>query len=441
MASPISVKGANSQTPSGPPTKIPKRKITLVSPASPPLTATEMKSLLHEQLNPIYDDLHSIRESVASVGEKMKGEIDSLKQSLDEVRQQLTSITSRFEERINNVESENNRLRAKLKEDHSRISALTDRVISLEGHSRRDNLKFLNVRVQNSDHAQENCEAIVHQLCKDLGVTLDDQSIVRAHRTGAKRKGSQPIIVKFHHYKDKLAVLKAKNRFREIGVIVVEDFPIEILERRRMFQPFLQAAYKSKGTYKARLVLDKILINGKLYTTEQIPDLPRGLQPENTSSVNRGNITAFFTSQSPLSNHHPCQFTVENQKFLSVEQFFMYKKAMYFHDMGTAQQVLQSTCPKQAKRLGKAVKNFDLDQWRSVCDTIMRTGLSAKFLANDSLASFLKCTGDQRLVEANPHDKYWGVGLSLQDEDVWNSAHWKGKNVLGKLLEEVRSAL
>ena len=119
----------------------------------------------------------------------------------------------------------------------------------------------------------------------------------------------------------------------------------------------------------------------------------------------------------------------------------MYKKAMYFHDTHTAEQVLHTTDPKQAKRLGKTVKNFDLAQWSSVCDTIMRTGLSAKFLENDTLASFLRSTGDSNLVEANPHDKYWGVGLSMQDDDVWISSKWKGKNVLGKLLEEVRSAL
>ena len=119
----------------------------------------------------------------------------------------------------------------------------------------------------------------------------------------------------------------------------------------------------------------------------------------------------------------------------------MYKKAMYFHDTHTAEQVLHTTDPKQAKRLGKTVKNFDLAQWSSVCDTIMRTGLSAKFLENDTLASFLRSTGDSNLVEGNPHDKYWGVGLSMQDDDVWISSKWKGKNVLGKLLEEVRSAL
>ena len=67
----------------------------------------------------------------------------------------------------------------------------------------------------------------------------------------------------------------------------------------------------------------------------------------------------------------------------------------------------------------------------------MRTGLSAKFLENDTLASFLTSTCDVRLAD----DKYWGVVLSMHDEAVWVSSKWKGKMSLRKILEEVQSAL
>ena len=71
-----------------------------------------------------------------------------------------------------------------------------------------------------------------------MNILMESKDIVRAHRTGPKKNGSQPIIVKFHHFKDKLCVLKCKNRFREIGILVVEDFPVEVLERRKHLYPF-----------------------------------------------------------------------------------------------------------------------------------------------------------------------------------------------------------
>ena len=71
----------------------------------------------------------------------------------------------------------------------------------------------------------------------------------------------------------------------------------------------------------------------------------------------------------------------------------------------------------------------------------MRKGLAAKFTQNSDLNQFLRQTGDKLLIEANPTDYYWGAGLSLQDKDIWNPSKWKGKNVLGTLLAQVREEL
>ena len=68
--------------------------------------------------------------------------------------------------------------------------------------------------------------------------------IARAHRTSQRTQNNQPIIVKFSYFKDKQRVLKTKPKFWEIGIIVVEDFPPEILERRNPFKPRLNAAFQ-----------------------------------------------------------------------------------------------------------------------------------------------------------------------------------------------------
>ena len=188
-------------------------------------------------------------------------------------------------------------------------------------------------------------------------------------------------------------------------------------------------------------MVDKLLLNGRLYTTSEIPTLPSELQPQYASTVTKENITGFFSENSPLSNHHKSDFSIDGLTFTSNEQYFMYSKASHFQDTVTAQDILNTQNPKRAKFLGKQVKNFRLCAWRLVCDEYMRKGLKEKFGQNKHLGEFLLKTGSTSLAEANPHDDYWGVGLSLKDDRIWRKNEWKGRNTLGSLLEETRNSL
>ncbi len=58
------------------------------------------------------------------------------------------------------------------------------------------------------------------------------------------------------------------------------------------------------------------------------------------------------------------------------------------------------------------------------------------------LKQFVLETGDTELIEANPHDKYWGVGLALKDTNqLKDKNQWKGLNKLGNILNDIRVAL
>ena len=94
-------------------------------------------------------------------------------------------------------------------EQSTTIDSLRDRIVSLENHMRRDNLKFLNINLPDYD-AAENCEDKIIRLCSDLGIQIENNDIVRTHHTGQKRRNTQPIIVRFHQFKVKQRVLKAK---------------------------------------------------------------------------------------------------------------------------------------------------------------------------------------------------------------------------------------
>ena len=68
-------------------------------------------------------------------------------------------------------------------------------------------------------------------------------------------------------------------------------------------------------------------------------------------------------------------------------------------------------------------------------------GLLAKFSQHDDLRQKLLGTGDAYLVECARSDRRWACGIGLYDDDRRDINRWKGKNILGFALMEVRESL
>ena len=82
---------------------------------------------------------------------------------------------------------------------------------------------------------------------------------------------------------------------------------------------------------------------------------------------------------------------------------------------------------------------FSPARWDEVKIDIMKKAVRAKFVNPEhGLMEKLTATGDREIGEANPRDKYWGIGTSADTEDAKNPKKWKGKNMLGVILMELR---
>ena len=118
----------------------------------------------------------------------------------------------------------------------------------------------------------------------------------------------------------------------------------------------------------------------------------------------------------------------------------MAKKAELFHDDASKAKILDESDPVSIKNLGKAVIGFDDKIWKSEAPKIMKTGLEAKFQQNEDLAMTLKDTGDKQIIEAS-EDLFWGAGVSLWSEHLFDPNYWSGENVLGHTLMTIREQL
>lgn len=146
---------------------------------------------------------------------------------------------------------------------------------------------------------------------------------------------------------------------------------------------------------------------------------------------------------SPLSNFYHCKFKEGGKTWQSSEQCFMAKKAEFFGDTEAYNCILRVRGPKEAKEIGRQVKNFDADKWMEVCMEKMYEAVYAKFSQNDKLREFLldEAFDGKEFVEGSPFDGIWGVKIHWDSPKIDDWHNWNGLNLLGKILDRVRKEL
>lgn len=142
-----------------------------------------------------------------------------------------------------------------------------------------------------------------------------------------------------------------------------------------------------------------------------------------------------------LSNWYLGEFEAEEIRYSSMEQYMMYQKAMLFHDTETAVQILNTDNVGKIKALGRSVKNYDDVIWNGMRQLIVFQGLYAKFSQNDDIKRKLLETEDALLAECAVQDHIWGIGLSMKDDRRMDIREWRGQDLLGFALMQVRRML
>lgn len=134
-------------------------------------------------------------------------------------------------------------------------------------------------------------------------------------------------------------------------------------------------------------------------------------------------------------------FHYNGKMFNCCEQWMMAEKSLLFNDYITYNKIMLTPSPSEQKSLGRVVESFDQKIWDENKYRIVLYGNLLKFSQNFELKQFLLDTGDLELAEANPKDSVWGIALSAKDSRSLIKSEWRGENLLGKALMEVRSIL
>lgn len=131
-----------------------------------------------------------------------------------------------------------------------------------------------------------------------------------------------------------------------------------------------------------------------------------------------------------FSNFSPHSFQIDGTPWQTVEHYF---QAMKFAGTPREDAIRLAPAPMDAKNMGNDRNRSDYplrSDWGTVKDDVMRRAVRAKFEQNPDIRAVLLGTGEEELIEDARNDDYWGCG-----------ADGTGKNMLGKVLMEIRDAL
>ncbi|MCC2545685.1 NADAR family protein [Hymenobacter sp. BT175] len=142
-----------------------------------------------------------------------------------------------------------------------------------------------------------------------------------------------------------------------------------------------------------------------------------------------------------FSQWYPASFTLDGHAYPTTEHYMMAEKARLFQDEAARAAILAARHPNDAKSLGRRIQGFDETTWVTARFAIVVRGNQAKFSQHPALQTFLLTTGSRVLVEASPVDSIWGIGLTQDHADAASPLTWRGLNLLGFALMEVRDQL
>ncbi len=156
------------------------------------------------------------------------------------------------------------------------ISSLKSEASDMKGRSMRDNIILSGL----PETPKEDLEVKVRALLREIGVDLANGntgpiSFDRLHRFGTgSGKFPRPVVAKVHDYRDKVTILKAAPKLKDVGeeddlkMYINEQYTDEVREKRGQAIAKIRSIEKlnlpETEKPKIKLALEKLYINGEL---------------------------------------------------------------------------------------------------------------------------------------------------------------------------------
>ena len=335
----------------------------------------------------------------------------------------------------------------------------------------------------------EDLRHIVVHMCHDMNVPISPEEIEEAKRIGPPdptRRWPRPVRVIFSSEATRVRIYEDRNNVKQTTLFnnarINADEPKEVRVRRAKIR---QAGELATQAGKAvRCTLSGIEIDGKAYTVNEIPPeyqiKQRGSTiiktPETDTEIHievNGEVKysdnrkpfrvahrrlkdgqtkiemvgpclqktkrglAFISGKCFLSNFFKCNVRYNGFDYKSSEQCWQAQKALICKDPIAMAEIKTAKEPLDAKRIGDRI--VENDHWKRIRIEKMFDILQHKFRQHRNLYYMLINTRPFDLIEASL-DGFWGAHCKLYSIALQEGT-WKGQNILGRILVDVRMDL
>jgi DNA repair exonuclease SbcCD ATPase subunit len=214
-------------------------------------------------LNDVMSKLIAMDASMNAMNSTMNTKLDQVRDDVQEIRSEFSHLQQEvqtWKEKVESLEKENENLRESNQVLLDRVSRVEKHADDLEGRSRRSNVLFYGLdRLENE--TQEELEGSVRDLITDQLELAENIEFDRVHRVSGKRNA--PVIAKCTFYKDKVKLMKAKQKLKGTDIFIGEDFSRGVRECRKKLAKFSKEM-KDNGQ-SVKMVFDHLVVDGKKF--------------------------------------------------------------------------------------------------------------------------------------------------------------------------------
>ncbi len=143
-----------------------------------------------------------------------------------------------------------------------------------------------------------------------------------------------------------------------------------------------------------------------------------------------------------FSNWYPAGFEFADRKYCCVEQYMMSRKVLLARRFDLNDLIMGTEDPEEIKNYAgpKYFGNYGTIRkvWENTRYDAVKFAVRQKCIQNPEVMSILLGTGDALLAECAGRDTAWGIGINLHDHKWKNAQNWRGDNLLGRILMELR---
>lgn len=182
---------------------------------------------------------------------KMQQDMAQQKQDMLDMKEDIKStINKNINEKFNILDQKNAILEKKIEDQVAKINGL-------ERHIRRKNLVMFGVEeCENSYHELE--DMMIDIISTYFKIPCEKSHLEAIRRLGKKGEKIRPVVITFSTVGFKLKVLKNKSGLQETSYYIKEDYPIDVLNKRKELQVQLQ---KEKASGKIAFIkYDKLIV-------------------------------------------------------------------------------------------------------------------------------------------------------------------------------------